>query len=64
MAAGASWVTDVIKDEFLSFTPGKDSKLAPQSWLMKLLVKSDKTSWRKLQVPAEPVSDGDNLYLS
>lgn len=30
MAAGASWVTDVIKDEFLSFTPGKDSKLAPQ----------------------------------
>lgn len=51
-----SYSIDVVK--FLSFIPGR---IYPQHWLVKLLVKSDTTRWRKLQVPAEPVSD--NLYL-
>lgn len=54
----------MIKDKFLSFTPGLVSNLTSQHRLMKPLVKSDMTRWRKLQVPAEPVSDDDNLYFS
>lgn len=51
-------------DSFLIFTPGQASMLLSQLWLMKALLKSDMTHWRKWQLPAEPVSDSDNPYFT
>lgn len=63
------WHCNIISKEKhnrspLRFPPGQASKLTSQCWLMKQLVKSGLTCWRKSQAPSEPVSGGDILSFS